>query len=72
MNLTQVLSELYESEINCSLSSFWDGGWFVKIGDESNGFLAEVNVGSLDDAALWLHDKARQFFPQSEYAKRYP
>jgi hypothetical protein len=72
MNLTDVLSELYASEINCSLSSFWDGGWSVKLGDTSNGFLAETTVGSLDDAAQWLHEKARQHFPDSDYAKRRP
>jgi hypothetical protein len=27
--LMHVMQALYASEINCSVSSFWDGGWLV-------------------------------------------
>jgi hypothetical protein len=70
--VNQVLQRLYDSEINCCLSSFWDGGWTVKLGDATNGFVAEANVGSLDEAAQWLHEQAHEHFPDSEYAQKYP
>ncbi|MFZ2031622.1 MAG: hypothetical protein WAU68_15020 [Vitreimonas sp.] len=35
--LTSVLSELYDSEINAGVSSFWDDGFTLWIGDELNG-----------------------------------
>jgi hypothetical protein len=40
MELGAVIQALYDSEINCSISSFWDGGFMVKLGDEYNGFEA--------------------------------
>ena len=43
MDIEIVMKNLYESEINCSISSFWDNGWDVKLGDEMNGFVAEGN-----------------------------
>jgi hypothetical protein len=42
MDLTAVLTKLYESEINCSISSFWDNGILARLGDDMNGFLAEA------------------------------
>ena len=38
MDLTTVLMDLYRSEINCSISSFWDNGFLVQLGDDMNGF----------------------------------
>jgi hypothetical protein len=37
MDIEIVMRKLYESEINCALSCFWDNGWDVKLGDEMNG-----------------------------------
>jgi hypothetical protein len=31
-SLMQATHALYASEINCSVSSFWDGGWLVQLG----------------------------------------
>jgi hypothetical protein len=38
-----LIQRLYDSEINLTVqfSSFYDGGFTVKIGDELNGFRAE-------------------------------
>lgn len=67
-----VLTHLYESGINCSLSSDWDGGWHATIGNQpGGGFVAEAWVGSLDEAVAWLHQQGRAHFPQSDYARRY-
>jgi hypothetical protein len=36
-----IMQRLYDSEINATMSSFWDDGFYVKLGDEMNGFRAE-------------------------------
>lgn len=69
---SEVMQRLYDSEINSQAICFWDAGWEVKLGDSINGFVAETNVDKLDDAAKWLHEKAHEFFPRSEYAERFP
>jgi hypothetical protein len=69
-SLTQVLQALYRSEINVTISCFWDGGWEVQLGDQLNGFVAETwfDNAKLDDAAAWLADNAKRHFPKSEFA----
>jgi hypothetical protein len=52
MNIEIVLKNLYASEINCSISSFWDAGWNVKLGDEMNSFAAESNF--MTEHAVWV------------------
>jgi len=68
--LVAVMSSLYESEINCRISSFWDGGFTVEIGDEMNGFHASklFYVAELYLAGRWLGETARTLYPQSVYA----
>lgn len=68
-SLTAVMQALYASEINVEISSFWDGGWDVKLGDQMNGFKVEKNFDNLDDAAPWLIAEAKTAYPNSEFAK---
>ena len=42
MVLSILLQELYNSEINLHLSWMWDAGFDVKLGDEMNGYKAEI------------------------------
>lgn len=67
--LGEALARLYRSEINVSISTFWDGGWDVKLGDEMNGFVAETTIHcpstvelglqrTLDDVAVGLTNVA--------------
>jgi len=63
-----VFQRLYDSEINASISTFWDGGFDVKIGDEMNGFMAETNVASFAEAEAWLEAEAKRLFPVSLFA----
>lgn len=78
-DLTSVLARLYASEINCSISSFWDGGFDVKLGDEMNGWKAETTImtegfgvetvqAALETVATWLTAQAIYHFPQSDFA----
>lgn len=71
LSLATVIQRLYASEINCGLQSFWDGGVMVWLGDDSNGRQAAKGFGAedLDEAAEWLDDSARLYYPDSEYAK---
>ncbi len=47
MDIETVMQKLYDSEINCSISCLWDGGWDIKLGDDMNGFMAEGNFPTL-------------------------
>jgi hypothetical protein len=33
MELGAIIDALYESELNCSVETFWDGGFTVRLGD---------------------------------------
>lgn len=50
-NIEAILSDLYMSEINASITWIWEGGMDVKLGDPLNGYDAEVQVGTFTDAA---------------------
>lgn len=63
--LDTVLSLLYSHEINVGLSSFWDGGWSVWIGDDMNGRRAEADFlhSQFADIPAWLADNAERLYP---------
>lgn len=66
-----VLDDLYASEINFEITTFWDGGWDVRLGDDMNGIKATTNVNTFVEAAEWLMDAAIEAYPLSEFAKLY-
>lgn len=66
-----VLQDLYDSEINFTVSTFWDGGFDVKLGDAMNGFVAEERFRRWGEVEAWLKDKAIEHFPNSLFAKIY-
>ncbi len=78
-SLDVVLAALYLSEINCTLVSFWDGGWDVKLGDDMNGYVDETGFapkwvhGTPDQGVVtliaeWLSEQAVKHYPKSAYA----
>jgi len=67
MELGTVIDALYASEINCSITSFWDGGIVVKLGDVMNGFKAERECATAAEAAEFLDHAAREHYPESCY-----
>lgn len=69
MNLINELQKIYNSEINFSISTFWDGGFDVSLGDEINGFEESYNFDRIEDAIKWLIHKVFQYYPNSEYCK---
>jgi hypothetical protein len=59
---------LYESEINVHFSTFWDGGYSVKLGDDSNGFSAESTTDTFMQAVDFLVEEALKRYPDSLFA----
>jgi len=37
--LFAVLCRLYDTETNCEIGTFWDGGLWARIGDRENGYV---------------------------------
>jgi hypothetical protein len=66
-----LIQRLYDSEINLTVqfSSFYDGGFTVKIGDELNGFRAEDQVQRWSDVEKWMRMKAIELYPDSKFAR---
>lgn len=58
--------QLYDREINFSISTFWDGGFTVKIGDELNGFRAETTVATYAEALEWLEQQTRSYIKKDD------
>lgn len=71
MSRWSIFQDLYDSEINFSVSTFWDGGFDVKLGDTVNGFKAEFMVERFHEIEPWLCLKAIEHFPDSDFARRY-
>ena len=63
-----VLQALYDSEINASVETFWDGGFLARLGDGMNGWQAVEVLPSMLDAEAWLDRRARELHPDSMYA----
>lgn len=68
MKLNDVLENLYGSEINCGIQSFWDGHWTAWLGDDMNGKVVEETALKFDEIAPWLDEQARKHYPKSVYA----
>jgi len=51
------------------VTSFWDDGFYVRLGDEMNGFRAEGHCMTWSEVELWLDEAARIHYPDSEYAR---
>jgi hypothetical protein len=66
-----VFQDLYHSEINFAISTMWDGGFDVKLGDEMNGFVAETTVDRWGKVEPWLSEQAIRHFPHSLFAEMY-
>jgi hypothetical protein len=69
--LEQIIADLYDSEINASLSWFWDGGIDVSLGDDLNGFVTGEQVATLAEAVEWLRANAVQHYPDSAFAEKH-
>lgn len=48
------LQALYDAEVNFSIETFWDAGFKARLGDSMNGWTAEGEFPTLDEAVDWL------------------
>jgi hypothetical protein len=69
--VSAILQELFDSEINVAVQSFYDGGFTVKFGDPLNGFRAEAHFLDWASAEDWLRVTAVTLYPTSEFARRH-
>ena len=68
-SLESICNDLYASEINFAISTFWDSGYTVQLGDNMNGFLEEsACIYDLDEVADELTRLAIKHFPNSKFA----
>jgi hypothetical protein len=72
--LLGVMAALSASKINCTVATFHDGGWTLKLGDDLNGFVAQRSFApaELDHAVRWLAGRACEYYPASEFARLHP
>jgi hypothetical protein len=63
-----VLQQLYDSEINFSISAFFDDGFKVQLGDPLNGIRAEAQVRTIAEADVWLTQAVLHHYPTSRFA----
>jgi len=71
MILQRVLHDLYDSEINISISSDWDCGHCVQLGDMRNGFKVSSSFIDSPNVAQELIRMAIEHYPESEFSKKY-
>ena len=62
-----VMQQLYDSEINVSVSSFWDGGWQWQLGDDMNGFELAGTAEDWDSTVYELAETAATEYPDSVF-----
>lgn len=64
------LQKMYDSEINVQISSFWDGGWRIALGDRVNGFIhPKWDSCELHEVVSALQELILEHYPNSLYAK---
>jgi hypothetical protein len=64
-----VLQDLYDSEINFTISTLWDAGFEVKLGDPLNGFVVEETLAQWNDVVPLAGSASDPALPDSAFAK---
>ncbi len=74
-----VLALLYEHEINCGITSYWDEGYRAWIGDDLNGRQVEAEFHPnpaygrpITDIGNWLWQSAVTLYPEIEMPRDVP
>lgn len=66
-----IIQDLHDSEINCTIATFFDGCFDWKLGDAMNGFKAQGSARSFAEAEHQLAATARRIYPDSSFARQY-
>ena len=67
MNTINELNRIGKSEINFSISYFYDNCWTFRLGDELNGFTYEKTHSSFQAGVNGLIQEIIVQFPHSDY-----
>jgi len=69
IDIEAILTDLYNSEINASISWVWNGGFDAFLGEPPHieGLAFPTIVG----AVAWLRDRACEIYPDSDFARKY-
>lgn len=70
--LENIIQALYDSEINFSISSHWDGGFKVKLGggyDYDGPFNEESHCETVEAIGICLTTMALKQYPNSKFSK---
>lgn len=65
-----IFKRIYDYEINFSVSTFWDGGYDVKLGDDLNGYVAEGNVEEWEQVEPLLETMFYEHYPEAKEGKK--
>lgn len=69
MNNTKILDKLYQSEIDFRIDTQWSAGITARLGNGYNGeYLEQETFEHLQQAILWLKDRAVHHYPDSKFA----
>ncbi len=60
-----ILEDLYSRELNFEISSFWDAGYSVKLGDKTGGYIWEGDFDDLREGICKLAKQADRHYPKS-------
>lgn len=72
MNHLETLQQMYDSELNFQVSSFWDAGFSAKLGDDHNGFIwEEGQFETLPLAVEALVKAVLDAYPASTFAQNH-
>jgi hypothetical protein len=65
----ETIADIYDSEINGSISWDWDAGFTAKIGDEMNSFKDEATFEDILSVVAWLNERIVALYPRSKIAR---
>jgi hypothetical protein len=68
---TEIIQDLYDSEINARREWLCDGGFSVSLGDMLNGRKATDNFRTFAEAVDWLRTEVVKRCPESAFARKY-
>jgi len=70
-NADEILTHLYENEINWRISCFFDLGYEAELGDDINEYKARAQgFDTLLEAAQWLSEQAAEYYPHLDIEQK--
>jgi hypothetical protein len=70
--LEETFADLYSDEINWSISTVWDTGYEIKLGDSRNGFHATKRVQGAEEIGPALRRMVAEHYPETDWPEEEP